>query len=139
MLNFEAELLQSDINALYTWCLNNNFTLNIKKCQVMAFTRARAVIKFDYYVNEEMLQRTMGPVKDLGILFDSNLKFDCHINNIVIRSNKMLGFIIRNCTDFSDKHTLRSIYCSLIRCICEYGSIIWSPYRISYKLKLEKI
>ncbi|KAF0701549.1 Uncharacterized protein FWK35_00037396, partial [Aphis craccivora] len=50
-----------------------------------------------------------------------------------------MGFIIRNCTDFSDKHALRSLYCSLIRCICEYGSIIWSPYQISYKLKLENI
>jgi len=75
----EAELLQFDVNALYTWCLNNNFTLNIKKCQVMTFTKARAVINFDYDVNGEMLQRTMGPVKDLGILFDPKLKFDCYI------------------------------------------------------------
>lgn len=135
----EAELLQSDINALYTWCTNNNFTLNINKCQVMTFTRARTVINFDYYVNGEMLKRTMGPVKDLGIMFDPKLKFDCHINNIVIRSNKMLGFIIRNCADFSDKHALKSVYCSLIRSICEYGSIIWSPYQLSYKSKLEKI
>jgi len=27
----ESELLQSDLNALYTWCTNKNFTLNIKK------------------------------------------------------------------------------------------------------------
>jgi len=105
----------------------------------MLFTRTRTVINFDYYVNGEMLQRTMGPVKDLGILFDSKLKFDSHINNIFIRLNKMLGFIIRNCIDFSDKHALKSIYCSLIRSICEYGSIIWPPYQISSKLKLEKI
>ncbi|KAF0754540.1 Uncharacterized protein FWK35_00010305 [Aphis craccivora] len=88
----------------------------------MTFTRARAVIKFDYYVNGEMFQRTMGPVKDLGILFDPKLKCDCHINNTVIRSNKILGFIICNCTDFSD-HALRSLHCSLMLSICEYGSI----------------
>lgn len=41
-------------------------------------------------------------VKDLGILFNPKLKIDCNINNIVIRSNKLLGFIICNCTDVSD-------------------------------------
>lgn len=41
----------------------------------------------------------MGSVKDLGILFDLKLKFDCYINNIVIKAKKILGFIIRNCAD----------------------------------------
>jgi hypothetical protein len=40
----------------------------------MTFTRARAINKFDCYVNGEMLQRTMGPVMNLGIFFDSKLK-----------------------------------------------------------------
>lgn len=90
------------------------------------------------YLNAEILPRTMGPIKNLAILFDSKLKSDGHINNIFSTSNKILGFIYLG--DFTDKDAFRSIYCSLVRSICEYGSfIIWSPYQTSYKLKLEKI
>lgn len=105
----------------------------------MSFSRARIVPKFVYHINAEIIPRSMGPIKDLGILFDSKLKFDSHISNIFIRSNKILGFIQRNCGDFTEKDAFKSIYCSLVRSICEYGSIIWSPYQTSYKLKLEKI
>jgi len=92
----------------------------------MTFSTARLVSSFDYKVNSEPLLRTMGSIKNLGIYFDPKLKFDCHTTSIVNRSNKILGF--RNCTDFDDSLALKSIYCSLVRSICEYGSIIWSPH-----------
>uniref|UniRef100_A0A2S2NTF7 RNA-directed DNA polymerase from mobile element jockey n=1 Tax=Schizaphis graminum TaxID=13262 RepID=A0A2S2NTF7_SCHGA len=134
----EADLLQLDLNTLYEWCSNNNFTLNTKKCQIMTF-RARVISSFDYNLNGEPLLRTMGAIKDLGNYFYPNLKFDCHITNISNRSNKILGFIRRNCADFDDSLALKSIYCSLVRSICEYGSIIWSPYQSGHKQVLEKI
>jgi hypothetical protein len=135
----EADLLQLDLNYLYEWCTYNNFTLNINKCQLMTFSRARVVSFFNYNLNGEPLLRTFGPIKDLGIYFDLKLKFDCHITNIVNRSNKILGFIYRNCADFDDSLALKSVYCSLVRSICEYGSIIWSPYQLGHKHKIEEI
>ncbi|KAF0760090.1 Uncharacterized protein FWK35_00024216 [Aphis craccivora] len=104
----------------------------------MTFSKTRIVTNFHYYINGVTLNRTTGPVKDLGILFDTKLKFDCHINNIINRSNKIIGFIVRN-YDFTDKHALKSLFCSLVRSLCEYGSIIWFPFQIGFKLKLEKI
>jgi len=96
----EADLPQLDFNTLCEWCSNNKFTLNTKKCQIMTFSRARVISSFDYNLNGEPLLRTMGAIKDLGIYFDPKLKFDCHITNIANRSNKILGFIRRNCADF---------------------------------------
>jgi Reverse transcriptase (RNA-dependent DNA polymerase) len=135
----DADMLQFDLDILYEWCTYNYLTLNINKCQIMTFSRARVVSNSNYFINGELLPRSMGPIKDLGILFDPKLKFDCHINNIVNRSHKILGFIIRNCADFTDKYALKSIYCSLVRSICEYGSIIWSPYQSGHKSRLEKV
>lgn len=135
----DSDLLQLDLNTLYEWCINNNFTLNTKKCQIMTFSRARVISSFDYNLNGETLLRTMGAIKDLGIYFDPKLKFDSHITNIANRSNKILGFIRRNCADFDDSLALKSIYCSLVRSICEYGSIIWSPYQSGHKQTIEKI
>jgi len=100
----EADLLQLDLNTLYEWCSNNNFTLNTKKFQIMTFSRAQVISSFDYNLNGEPLLRTMEAIKDLGIYFDPKLKFDCHITD--------------------DSLALKSIYCSLVRSICEYGSII---------------
>lgn len=50
--------------------------------------------------------------------FDLKLKFNCHITNIVKKSNNLLDFH-RNCTDFNDQLALKSIYCCLISSICK--------------------
>jgi len=102
----------------------------------MTFSRARLVAKFIYIINSVILFRSMEPIKDLGILFDSKLKFDCHINYILNRSHKILGFINRNCFDFTDKFALKSLVCSIC---CEYSSVIWSSYQSSHKSKLKKV
>jgi len=115
----EADLLQLDLNTHYEWFSNNNFNLNTKRCQIMAFSRARVISSFDYNLNGEPLLQTMGAIKHLGIYFDPKLKFDCHITIIAKRSNKILGFIRRNCANFDDSLALKSIYCSLVRSICE--------------------
>lgn len=75
----------------------------------------------------------MGPIKDFEISFDPKLKFNCHINNIIKKSNKMLDFINRNCADFTDKYALKSLYCSLMRFICKYGFHINLVINLNWK------
>ncbi|KAL4098530.1 hypothetical protein QTP88_023121 [Uroleucon formosanum] len=79
----DANLLQSDLDTLYDWCINNNFMLNISKCQIMTFSRAQVLSTFDYNLNGVMLHRTMGSIKDLGIYFDPKLKFKECVNDSV--------------------------------------------------------
>ncbi|CAI6368362.1 unnamed protein product [Macrosiphum euphorbiae] len=105
----------------------------------MTFNRSRSTTNYNYFINNLSLLRSNGPIKDLGILFDPKLKFDCHIHMIINKSHQLLGFINHSCSDFTDKFTLKSIYCSLIRPICEYGSIVWYPYQTGKKTRLEKV
>lgn len=105
----------------------------------MTFSRARYIITYNYFIDSEILLRSTSPIKDLGILCVPKLKLDCHINKITNKSHQLLGFINRNCADFTDKFALKSIYCSLVRSTCEYGSVIWPPYQSGNKSKLEKI
>lgn len=42
----------------------------------------------------------------------------------------MLGFINRSSSDFNNPKALKSLYCSFIRSILEYYSIVWSPYTL---------
>jgi len=41
----------------------------------------------------------------------------------------ILGFIIRNCKDFTDPIALKTLFTSLVRAKLEYNSVIWSPYK----------
>lgn len=59
----------------------HNITLDTDKCQITTFSTARLVTNFNYNVNDETLLRLMRPIKDLDVLFDSKIKFDCRVNN----------------------------------------------------------
>lgn len=97
--------------------------LNIVKCSIITFTRKKNVFKFDYGVTDQILNGVV-EVKDLGIIIDSKLTFDKHVNYFFHRCNKLLGFIFRACRRFKSKKSIMFLYNSLIRSLCEYGSEI---------------
>lgn len=105
----------------------------------MNISRTQMVSKFNYNISGEILLPSMAAIKDLGILSDPKLKFDCHINNIINRSYKTLGFTNGNHPDFIDKYALKFFYYFLECSICGYGLVIWSSYRSDSKSKLDKI
>lgn len=47
---------------------------------------------------------TTGSIKNLGLYFDDRFRFNAHINRVVNKSFKILGFFSHDCTDFSDKN-----------------------------------
>ena len=51
---------------------------------------------------------------DLGVMFTTDLKFSCHINNAMHKASKMIGIIHRTFHAFTP-HTLRLLYTSLVR------------------------
>lgn len=51
----------------------------------------------------------------------------------------MLGFIIRNSKNFRYTKTKILLYCSLVRNILEYNSIVWRPHFAYHCLRLERV
>ncbi|XP_063931859.1 uncharacterized protein LOC135143848 [Zophobas morio] len=49
-------------------------------------------------------------VKDLGIYFDSRLSFRFHIDEVVKHSLSLLGFIIRQCRDFTSTEPMKMLF-----------------------------
>ena len=43
------------------------------------------------------------------------------------KANNVLGLIKRS-FDYMEQHTFLTLYCTLVRPILEYGSVIWSPH-----------
>ena len=64
--------------------------------------------------------------KGLGILTDSSLSWNAHIDMITAKANRMLGLIKRTCKDLKDTTTLKTLCCSLVRSNLAYCSVVWS-------------
>ena len=65
-------------------------------------------------------------VRDLGIIFEPNGKFDNHITSVVAKSNWMVGWVLRTfrtCTKEMMLTLLKTIVVSQV----EYRCIIWMP------------
>ena len=121
----DALLLQDDLNNVSNWCDINCLHLNLKKCYKITFARVISPLNFQYRINNVVLEE-VNQIRDLGVILDSKMSYNAHIENIVSKSLKMLGFIQRTGTDFS-VNSLKILYCSLVRSILEYCCIIWCP------------
>ena len=54
-------------------------------------------------------------IKDLGVTFDRELRFDLHINLITNSAVKLLGFINRSLNDFKNLNCFKVVYFSFVR------------------------
>lgn len=130
--------LQEDLNRLTSYYANNRITVNTNKCQIITFTRKASPIIFNYKINNSLLQR-IDVVKDLGILLDTKLTFNDHIDYITNKAYKNLGFVKRSCENFDNILCIKLLYFSYVRSTLEYGSCVWSPIYQTHKLKIEAI
>ena len=130
--------LQRNIDLLTLWCNENKLDLNIKKCKVMTFSRLRNNIKFTYSISGQTLD-LVETMKDLGVHFDTKLKFIHHTDRIISKANRMLGFIKRMTSDFQNPKSFRTLYLTLDRPILMYASPVWSPIYENNIKKLEKV
>jgi hypothetical protein len=130
--------LQDSIDKLYSWCSLNKLQLNIDKCKKISFTRKTEVISFNFNVNGSLLARC-NEISDLGVIMDTGLTFVPHMRSVVNKALKMLGFIFRNTSDFTNTISIKSLFYAFVRSKLEYCSVVWMPYNQVYISLLEKI
>ncbi|KAJ8736962.1 hypothetical protein PYW07_000233 [Mythimna separata] len=134
----DVYLMQEDIDRLITWCCHNKISLNNSKCSHIKFTRKVNPVNSAYQINGVNLCE-VDVVRDLGVILDSKLTFVPHVENIISRSQRMLGFVIRNGKVFKSPLTKLVLYNSLVRSILEYCSVIWRPHYATHSLRIERI
>ena len=135
--------LQNDLNNLCKWSSDWRLKLNPQKCQTFTITLKKAPICQIYYINTSPL-RHVAEVRDLGIILDAKLTFSAHVSSVVTKANRSLGLLIRSFqTSFRqqkfDRKALLTAYCTNIRSILEYGSVIWSGAAKSHSNRLERV
>lgn len=130
--------MQSDLNRLHNYCQMNKLHLSYSKCQYISFTRKKSRLIFEYGVGGNILE-SVSRVRDLGILFDSKLHFNLHIEQIVSKAYRMLGFVLRTAKMFKNTKTYLILYKSLVRSQLEYAVVVWNPLYRVYSDNIESI
>lgn len=64
---------------------------------------------FQYYISDYKIE-LVSNFKDLGVIFDSKLKFSLHSQMIKNKAMRNLGFIKRTCGSFTDPIPLKLLY-----------------------------
>ncbi|XP_050540336.1 uncharacterized protein LOC126904976 [Daktulosphaira vitifoliae] len=78
-------------------------------------------------------------ITDLGIVFDRELNFHAHLDKMCCKAFTPLGYIRRICNDFKLVSSLKTLYCSFVRLILEYGLIVWDPVTSCDMMQVKRV
>ena len=132
--------LQRTTNNFYDWSQTWSMDFNIKKCKRLHIGKHQ--YNEDYTMennNGERCQiQNVTEEEDLGVIIDTNLKFDSHITAKINKANRNLGIINRSFT-YMDKPMFLNLYKALVRPHLEYASPVWSPFLRKQQVAIENV
>ena len=112
--------------------------LNVDKCHSMSVTLSKLyTISRTYYMDNSPLSQ-VDSCKYLGVIIQSDLKWNMHVNYITAKANKTLGFLKRNISCASI-HAKKLAYTVFIRSQLEYAATVWEPWQSTLISRLEQI
>ena len=133
--NDDHSALKNDLNLLYEWSVRWQLNFNISKCKHIHLGPIHSY--GPYYLNGVVID-SVNSQKDLGILFDNQLRFHHHTTTIVAKANRLLGLIKRS-FDYLNSDMLTKLFVTIVRPTLEYCSSIWGPSFILDQRKIEKV
>ena len=81
----------------------------------------------------------MSPSKHLGIVLDSKLNFNAHVDQKIKKCNRIISLIRRLSVNLP-RNALLTIYKSFVRPYLDYGDILYDkPNHENFQNKLEKV
>lgn len=134
----DCHLLQEDLHRFTMYCADNKLHLSLRKCNTISFTKNKNLVPFTYNLCGEPLKK-VSFIRDLGILLDNQLHLDLHVENVVNKSFKMFGFVMRSSTNFKNVSTYLYLYKTIVRSQLEYAVPVWNPYYKKYTEAIEKV
>lgn len=121
-----SDELTKHLQNVAVWSQNAGLTLNVKKTMSICFaSRFKSIPdELNLWINGQKIQQ-VSEVKYLGLILDSQLKFDSHIKKIcrVAKANLYTFRLIRDCLPFHAAHTFMHamIFSHISYCICTWS------------------
>ena len=114
--------INTDLDNIRNWLLDNKLHLNIEKCQTL-FHKIDNSTSQVISIGEEHVPESSF-VKYLGIILDKKLTFVEHIRQVVKRVSKLGGILTRVRYFVSRQHLIR-FYNSYIKPVIQYGILVY--------------
>jgi len=111
--------------------------ISYKKCNALLLTNKKEKPSLALTLCDKQLP-IVDSVKDLGVIMDNQLKFDLHVNNIVLRAHKIAN-LIHKCFVSKDPPTIMKAFLVYVRPILEYASCVWSPQSVGLVKEIESV
>jgi hypothetical protein len=136
--NYNSVLsFQNDLSKLESWAHQWKMEFNPSKCSLIFFGKTPVDLT---EINYNFCNTTINAeetVKYLGIYINNNLKWEKHINSIITKATRVLGYVQSTLYNAPLRVKLLA-YLTLCRPVLEYACEAWDPYYAKdiYKLEL---
>ena len=88
IINFKKDIKK------FNWNYQNSLSYNLSKCKIMTYdTKSSKKTKNTQYKIGKKIIDQVSLIKDLGIIFDENLNFNVHIQNIISKSKIRIYYL----------------------------------------------
>ena len=123
----DSKQIQKDTDNLSKWSDKWLLKYNIEKCCTLHYGHNNPNVTY-HLTNSNGKQeiKNTDREKDLGITFDTDMKFRQHISDCINKGNQITGLVRRSFLHIKPKSFCK-LYKTLIRPHLEYGNIIWHP------------
>ena len=134
-----SKTLQSEMDLLNNWFINNRLLLSPSKCELVVFnpnsTKNTPPIKIKISGNEIVSSES---ARYLGIFFDKNLNWHLQISKICSKCSFHIRLLasLKHCLS---KKQLRNIYYPLIQSHFDHGDQTWSTALSSDLNRLDRL
>ena len=126
--NNDQHVNEDDINVelakLSEWLGANKLALNISKTKLMVFPASKRAVKFpNLNINNTDIEHVF-EFNFLGVIFNSHMNWNTHINYIATKILKVVGILYR-LKDIYLQSVLLTLYNSLILPHFHYCLLLW--------------
>ena len=127
------EKLEKASSNMFSWFSNNDMKANPDKCHLLFSGKNNFKAKIDNYVIESSKQQKL-----LGVLLDSQLKFDKHLDNLCKKASQKLSALCR-VSSYMNTDKKRIIMKAFINSQFGYCPLVWMNHSRKLNNRINRI
>ena len=134
----DMELLQQDLEEVYSWAERNAMEFNEGKFEKMSHGKTEDIEEGTYRTRSGKEIKSKKTVKDLGVWTGEDASFEEHIEYLVQSSKVRTGMLLRHFKTRKPE-LMTKMFNSYVRSRLEYCSLVWNPWKKEDIDKLERV
>ena len=134
----DVELLQEDLDKIYSWERRNNMQFNGGKFLVLRYGKNQELKENTIYFTGEMEETITGvnQCRDLGVIMQDDASFTLQQEKVAIKVRQKCGWVLRTFYSRNQKF-MKHMWNTLIQPHLDYCSQLWAPTEGAELEKLE--